>query len=225
MKLTVFFTFSIFCFLDGSASRAEEAVDGMLRLPADLTQYLVQDGKRFVAVPLSLTATGGTQTTEIKIVTAPAQERFIKNYVKVRERYAGRYPYLVVKSYRPYIIVNQDDDILVVGLTDPQRAVVSEQIGFRIENLPGGNFVVSPQHQAPVNVVYLKNRLDVAITLPPGLPPDLLKREDMTGPESAREATYEVNRKKAFSLNANPRYRAFRNGEGKKFDLFRVVLD
>lgn len=189
-------------------------------VPNDLTQYLVKEKDRLLAVPIAEPALTGSMV----VVEQPQQISKIEEYRKVRAAYGGKYPYLVVKSREPYIVISQDDDVLVVGTPDPRRVIVASDTWLRLDHLKKGGPIGRKLGPTPVDITYVQGRLEVGLVLPPGVPDDLLTKRDLYGPESDQEAAYEVNRKRGIRLNGQKKYRDVRDAAGTCYEIYRVIL-
>lgn len=190
-------------------------------VPSDLTQYLVKENGRLLAVP---TAAPEVTGSAVVVVEEPQQVSQIEEYRKVRAAYGGKYPYLVVKSREPYVVISQDDDVLVVGTPDPRRVIVASDTWLRLDRPKKGGPIGRKFGPTPVDVTYVQGRLDVGLALPPGVPDDLLSKRDLHGPNSNVEATYEVNRKRVIRLVGQTTYRDVRDAAGTRYEIYRVIL-
>jgi len=207
-----------------SAEKADTATRGpqAVNLPGELTQYIASINGTLTAVPYSPLSASGGQSTSIQIVQSPGTLRHIPKYVEIRQRFGGIYPYVVVKSRSPYVVISQDGDVLVIGLTEPKRAMVSRSPSLRLIPQSDGSAIATPVEREPVNVIYVQDRLDLAVQLPPGVPSDLLKKQDLYRHEgSTHEPTWEVNQVRAFIVSRN--YIA-KDEAGNPIDVFKVVL-
>ena len=207
--------------LPGKADTATSGPKAVV-LPSELTQYIAPINGTLTAVPYSQLSASGGQSTSIQIVQSPGNLRHIPKYLEIRQRYGGVYPYVVVKSRKPYVVISQDCDVLVIGLTEPKRAMVPRSPSLRLIPQSDGTAIATPVEREPVNVIYVQDRLDLAVQLPPGVPSDLLKRQDLYRYEgSTHEPTWEVNQVRSFIVSRN--YLA-QDEAGKPIDVFKVVL-
>jgi hypothetical protein len=192
-----------------------------ISVPNDLNQYLVKENGRLVAVP---TAAPEVTGSAVVVVEEPQQLSLIEEYRKVRAAYGGKYPYLVVRSRESYIVISQDDDVLVVGTPDPRRVIVASDTWLRVDRREKGGLIGRKMAPVPVDVTYVQGRLEVGLVLPPGVPDDLLSKRDLHGPSSSVEATYEVNRKRVIRLGGQTTYRDIRDAAGIRYEVYRVIL-
>jgi hypothetical protein len=194
------------------------AVESLV-LPPDLRQILIRRENSLVAVPLAQVAQQVSNTTVIEIVTRGDQVRSEKLLSKVRSSYGGIYPYVVVKSSDySYLIVSQENDVLVVGLKNPERTVVTPPPQLVLVPKPDGSLVAQPTAAPTLQVLKFVGRIDPATELPPGVPQNILKKFDFTGPGSTKEPFFEPNRRLAFEITNQHKVLA---SDGEPYRVFQ----
>ena len=166
--------------------------------PVDLAQYIENRQGQLVAVPF----TPGSLTARTTIKVIRPDQRPTSQRQHIRDSYGGSYPYVVVHAQERYLIVNQAADVLVVGLPNPERRVLPAKPGFVITPDLNGQIIARPLPPgAPVEVIYQKNRLNITVETPPGVPRDVLKRISLGQADSSSiEATYSPDRRYAYPL-------------------------
>jgi hypothetical protein len=203
---------------DGGQSGGNAA---LIAVPAPVVQYIANEpGVGLAAVPYS--PFQGTSQTVIQTVPRSGFSTYqptLAKYKTIRASYGGIYPYTVVKARDPFVIVDQDNDVLVVGDSNPKRAVINQNPGWIIQNQGSVPVVVPNPNAAPVTVLYVQDRLDLAVVVPPGVPGDVVKRLDLYHFQGSKvEPTYSPNGKYAYPIT-----QTVSNGT-ETFQVYRVNL-
>jgi hypothetical protein len=187
-----------------------------IMLPFDLTQYLENKDNVLTAVPLYPNT---SQNTSIQISQYPTNK--VLQYQRIRASYGGIYPYTVVSSEMPYIIVNQDDDVLIVGMPQPNRQILQQKPAFILSTNNNNQLVATPAETNPANnVAFFENRIKVGFKAPPGVPNNVVKTIDLGKDNYAKtEARYYPNQSKAYPLQDKVAYL-----NGTKFEVYKTIL-
>lgn len=192
-----------------------------ISLPHDLRQILVRDGSGFATVPIAQVAQTGATSTVIQVVNRADQLKDAPTLTQVRAAYGGIYPYIVVRSRYPYVVVSQQLDVLIVGVQAPEQVVVTPSPPLTLVPRPDGTLVAQPAATPAVQVVQVVNRIDPKTTLPPGVPADVLKKNDLGGLGSSREPTWEPNRRRAFEITSQ---HTVEDAAGTGYRVFQVEI-
>lgn len=190
-----------------------------LVIPHDLRQVLMRKKRKFTAVPVAQVAQTGATSTVIQVVTRGDQLKERGTLAHVRAAYGGIYPYVVVHSQSPFVVVSQEGDILVVGIESPERVVFTPAPPSTLVRARDGTFVAQPTAAPNLQVFQVVGRVDADVTLPPGVPKDLLRKEDFTGTGSRLEPTWALNHRIAFEVTSQFAVVGAENGRVRVFQV------
>ena len=188
------------------ASAAILPAEQALQVPEPARQYLLRSQQQFQTVPVCDYA-GPLQT--IAVVNAPFTQDRLTKAQRIKLSYGGQHPYTVVLSREPFVIINESNDLLIIG--EP----AAEAIILDPRDLPSQQNCYFPRRtsNAPIHVVEAGTRLNAQFVPPPGVPTNVVEKQDVFGPNS--EPVWNPNLKVVYptALKANNHsgdYRVYR---------------
>ncbi len=164
-------------------ANAPVPVSSQIGIPSPAVQYVANvPGIGLATIPFSpLQNQGNTmivvrQTTELSKYSSWNHS---PNYIQIRDSYGGTMPYTIVRADSPFVIVSQTNDVLVIGELVPQVTVVGQNLVYQTTNAYGVPVATPAPTTPPTSVVYVEDRLDLAVVLPPGVPSNIIQKMDL----------------------------------------------
>lgn len=205
----------------GAAAERERSAS----VPDDLTQYLVlKNGALFAAPSVAISDLSGAG--DIEVIRKPDEIATLPTTHLVRSRFGGRFPYVVVHARREFLIVSEEDDVLVVGVRNPSRLLASRAPWLSEVDRGFDSIVLEYALPAPAERIYVQDRLNVGVILPPGVPSDAVEKQDLADrPGSTREPWWQPNLLRCVEVTAMRQYSDVRDKGRRRYDVFQLQLN
>lgn len=178
---------------------AAQAVAQRLENTGHLTQLVTvtRDGK-LVTLPRNTEPDNRTRIVRV----APGDH--LDPLERLRTKFGGELPYNVVKTKQPFVMVSEDDDILIVGLRNLEKEVLSQH--------REGDHELT---QNPRQTTIVEGDVKVSPQLPGYMPANVLTTsKDYT----AKEITFEPNRRLCHSTGEYVEF------QGERLHVLRLPL-